>query len=115
MLSKDVEVLLSDIYHANENIEKICLLKSDGNISLFLSKSPVEEGEKKRLIASIMASIVLAERSIVNLIQEKVTNLVIKGDNTSTIIFTTMEGNYLYVLAKTDFDYKNTFNFEFNF
>lgn len=115
MLSKNAEDLLSEIYHTHNEIEKICLLQSDGNIRLFMSKNPVDEGEKKRLIASIMASIVLAERSIVNLIQEHVNNLVIKGENNSTIIFMTKKGNYIYILANTNFDYKNIFNFDLDF
>ncbi len=116
MLSKEVEAVATQLFESNENIKTICLLKGDGNISLYLTKQiESDEGEKKRLAASIMASIVLAERSIINLVQEHVKHVVIKGENAITIIFMTKAGNYVYILADSQFEYKKILDIEFNF
>ena len=115
MISKKGESLANEIYQSNENIKTICLLSADGTISLFLTKNSIEEGEKKRLAASIMASVVLAERSIVNLVQEHVKHVVIKGENAVTVIFITKTNNYVYILGDSDFDYRTLVNLEFDF
>ncbi len=116
MVINNIETLVTNIYQMNEKIKSICLLKADGTISLFLSKNdPIDEGEKKRLTASIMASIVLAERSIINLVQEHVNHVVIKGEHAQTIIFMTKNNNYVYFLTELDFDYKSILNIEIDF
>ena len=115
MLTKEVETLVTNLYNTNQNLITICLLDSNGNISLFLSKNNVEEGEKKRLAASIMASVVLAERSIVNLIQENVKHVIIKGEHAMTIIFTTKSKDYVYIEADLEFDYKDILKLDLNF
>ena len=115
MLSNDTETVLSDLFHKNQNIQTVCLLNSIGTFSVFLNRSSVDEAEKKRLAASIMASVVLAERSIMNLVQEHVKHLVIRGENAKTIIFITNSGNYLYVLSDNDFNDKILFDLDFKF
>ena len=62
-----------------------------------------------------MASVVLAERSIVNLIQEPVKHVIIKGENGMTIIFTSKSNNYIYIEADLEFDYKDILKLELNF
>lgn len=115
MSSTKIEDLVTELFRTNQNIQKICLLNSDGSFSHFLTRIDVDDGEKKRLAASIMASVVLAERSIFNLVQENVNQVVIKSENNITLIFTTKQNNYLYVLADNDFDYKTILKIDFNF
>ena len=115
-MSNDAKAIITKIYESNDGIRSICLLQGDGNISLFLTKNKmIDEAEKKRLAASIMASIVLAERSIINLVQEHVKHVVIKGENAMTIIFMTKSNNYVYVLADNEFEYKSILDTEFDF
>lgn len=115
-MSNDAEAIITKIYESNEGIRSICLLQGDGTFSFFLSKDQnPPEAEKKRLAASIMASIVLAERSIINLVQEHVKHVVIKGENAMTIIFLTKSNNYVYVLADNEFEYKSILDTEFDF
>ena len=115
MLSEKIEFLLQEIYQKNQKIQTLCLLKSDGNFSVFLTKKNFDEGGKKRLAASIMASVVLAERAIINLIQEQVKHVIIKAENTNTIIIITKDKNYLYILAENNFDYNPIFTLNFDF
>lgn len=115
MLSNNKDSLIKDIYQKYQNIITICLLKQDGNFSAFFTKKNIDEGEKKRLAASIMASVVLAERSIINLVQEHVKHVIIKAENNITIILITNLDNYLYILADIDFDYKNIITMKLDF
>lgn len=115
MSSKNIDTLLNELFREHQKIQTICLLQSDGNFSLFLTKKNVDEGEKKRLAASIMASIVLANRSIVNLVQEQVRHVTIETEQTNTIIFNTNKGNYLYIQSESDFDYKKLFLINLDF
>lgn len=115
MLSKESESFITDLYQKDEKIQSICLLKADGNFSLFLTKKPFDEGEKKRLAASIMASFVLAERSIVNIVQEHVKHVVIKSVNSLTVVFLTNQDNYLYIVADKDFQLNELLSWDMNF
>ena len=48
MLSKESESAITELYQKDDKIQSICLLKADGNFSLFLTKKSIDEGEKKR-------------------------------------------------------------------
>jgi predicted regulator of Ras-like GTPase activity (Roadblock/LC7/MglB family) len=112
MLANNVEDELTKIFNSQDKIQTICLLNSQGILSLFLSRKNFEESEKSRLVASIMASVVLAERSIKNIVQEKVTKLIIQGDHAINVIFTTKDNRYICVLASNDFEYKTHLIFD---
>ena len=115
MSSQNTESLLKDLFRENQKILTICLLQTDGNFSVFLTKKNIDEGEKKRLAASIMASVVLANRSIVNLVQEQVRHVTIETEQKNTVILITNKGNYLYIQAERDFDYKKLFVINLDF
>jgi predicted regulator of Ras-like GTPase activity (Roadblock/LC7/MglB family) len=92
---------LKQLVKDNSSIGELCLMSSEGDLIEFITSYSINEAEKNRIAASIMASIALSTRVISNLVRKEIKYINLKSNAISIIIIFTKNQNYLYIKTKT--------------